>query len=387
MIEKKLFSQLSSQRQFSQKLVPWIAFGGLLTLAFIVVAPFLVPLAWAGILSYASWPIASRLRQWSNGRDTMAASISTALAAIVLFLPLIWLAWIAQKELANAYPVLQAFFAAPLHVPEKLQNIPWLGEWLKQQADILANPQGISAFIKAWLATHTNDVATLAGGVGKNLVKLIFVIIILFFFYRDGPRIVTELRHVLARFIGPQAHEYLHAAGTTTRAVVYGVLLTAFIQGVLAGLGYWVAGLSSPVIFGVVTAILALIPFCTPLAWGTAGFWLLMQGHTAEAIGVWVWGAAVVSQLDNLLRPMLINSVSPIPFLLVLFGVLGGLLAFGLIGLFIGPIVLAVVWAVWREWTANLKDDKLKDSLLKDSLLKDSQLEYNSEAAPNSDGV
>ena len=81
-----------------------------------------------------------------------------------------------------------------------------------------------------------NDVATLASSIGKNLVKLVFVVIILFFFYRDGARIITELRHVLARFIGSQAHNYLHAAGITTRAVVYGILLTALVQGIAAGL-------------------------------------------------------------------------------------------------------------------------------------------------------
>ena len=89
-----------------------------------------------------------------------------------------------------------------------------------------------------------------------------------------------------------------------------------------------------------------------------------MQGHTTEAIGVWIWGAAVVSQIDNILRPIFINSISPIPFLLVLFGVLGGLLAFGLIGLFIGPIVLAVLWAVWREWTAHLHESEILANML-----------------------
>ena len=366
MPESSIFSR-------TKNLVPWLALAGLAALAFIVIAPFIVPLAWAGVLSYVTWPVAERIRLCCNGRDALAASICTALVAITLFLPLLWLVWLAQQEFANAYSALQAFLAEPLPVVDKLKNLPVLGSWLIHlQESISNNPQGLSAIIKTWLANHVNELAIVAGGIGKNLVKLIFVVIILFFFYRDGARIARELRHVLARFIGVQAHDYLQAAGNTTRAVVYGVLLTALVQGVLAGLGYWVAGLSSPVIFGVVTAILALIPFCTPLAWGTAGFWLLMQGHTAEAIGVWIWGAAVVSQLDNLLRPMLINSVSPIPFLLVLFGVLGGLLAFGLIGLFIGPIVLAVVWAVWREWTANLKDDSLKN---------------NHEAAPNIDGV
>jgi predicted PurR-regulated permease PerM len=340
--------------------VPWLALCGLIILAFIVVAPFFVPLAWAGVISYASWPIATRIRIYCKGRDTLAASICTLLAGLTLFLPLLWLAWLAQKEFVNVYPTLQTFLADPSLVAKSINNLPWLSDWIKQQTDLLTNPQGLTGAVKLWLSTHTNDLAAFAGGLGKSLIKLIFVIVILFFFYRDGARIIIELRHVLARFIGPQVHDYLHAAGVTTRAVVYGVLLTAIIQGMAAGLGYWVAGLSSPVILGIVTAIFALIPFCTPIAWGLAGLWLLMQGQTAEAIGIWIWGAAVVSQLDNVLRPIFISSISPIPFLLVLFGVLGGLLAFGLVGLFIGPIVLSVAWAVWREWTEHLKEDELE---------------------------
>lgn len=343
----------------NKAIVPWLALAGLLGLAFIIVAPFLAPLAWAAILSYASWPIAARLRHYCKGRDTLAAAIATLLAAFTLFLPLLWLAWLAQQELSHVYAAIQTFLAAPINVPAAVKNLPWFGDWLQQQALVMANPQGLSDAVKLWLAAHVNDVALFAGGIGKNLVKLIFVVIILFFFYRDGSRIISELRHVLARFIGPQVHGYLHAAGITTRAVVYGVLLTALIQGIAAGLGYWVAGLSSPVIFGVITAMFALIPFCTPLAWGGAGLWLLMQGHAAEAVGVWLWGALVVSQLDNVLRPIFISSVSPVPFLLVLFGILGGLLAFGLVGLFIGPIILTVAWAVWREWTAHLQESEI----------------------------
>ena len=340
--------------------MPWLALAGLLILAFIVITPFIVPLLWASILCFASWPAATRIRMWCNNRDTLAACISTSLAAITLFLPLIWLAWLAQQELTNAYPALQAFLAAPQQVPAFIKNLPWLGEWLNswlmQHAALITQSGGVSIAIKTWISSHVGDITALAGGVGKNLIKMLFVVIILLFFYRDGARIMQQVKHVLARFIGPQTHDYLHAAGTTTRAVVYGVLLTAAIQGMVAGLGYWVAGISSPVIFGIVTAMLALIPFCTPLAWGSAGLWLLMQGNTAEAIGIWIWGAAVVSQLDNVLRPIFISSVSAIPFLLVLFGVLGGLLAFGLVGLFLGPVILTVVWSVWREWTTHLDD-------------------------------
>ena len=351
----------------NKNLVPWFALAGLLILAFVVITPFIVPLLWASILCFASWPAAARIRVWCNHRDTMAACICTLFAAITLFLPLIWLAWLAQQELTNAYPALQAFLTEPLQIPAFIKNLPWLGDWLNsllaQHTALITQPNGVSTAINTWLVSHVSDITALAGGVGKNLVKMLFVVIILFFFYRDGARIMHQIKHVLARFIGPQVHGYLHAAGTTTRAVLYGVLLTAFIQGIVAGIGYWVAGISSPVIFGIVTAILALIPFCTPLAWGFAGLWLLMQGNTAEAIGIWIWGAAVVSQFDNFLRPIFISSVSAIPFLLVLFGVLGGLLAFGLVGLFLGPVILTVVWSLWREWAAHLKQDVQENEL------------------------
>ena len=341
----------------SRRIVPWLALVGLALLAFMVVTPFLVPIAWAGILAYASWPVAMRIRRWCKNRDTLAASLTTLLAALTLFIPLLWLIWLAQQELRQVYPALQTLLANPPPLPESLKTLPWFGEWFTQQhTQLIAHPQGLGAALKTWVSTNGQDLASIAGNVGKNLVKLIFVIVILFFFYRDGARIVAELRQVLTRFIGVQVHDYLHAAGTTTRAVVYGILLTAFVQGIVAGLGYWVAGLNSPVLFGVLTMMLALIPFCTPLAWGSAGLWLLLQGETGAAIGVWLWGAIVVSQLDNFLRPLFISSVSPVPFLLVLFGVLGGLFAFGLVGLFIGPIVLTVAWAVWREWTVHLDD-------------------------------
>jgi predicted PurR-regulated permease PerM len=355
---KNLILQNQTNQKFtSQKLVPWLAMGSLLMLAFVVVSPFLVPLAWAGILSYASWPLAQRIRHLCKGRDTLAAIISTILAALTLFLPLLWLAWLAQQELTRLYPVLLQYLSASTPLPEALKDVPWLGAWLTEL--LKDNPQGLTGIAKSLLADNANALANIASGISKNVAKFVLALLILFFFYRDGARILLELRHVLAKFIGPNIHGYLHAAGSTARAVVYGVLLTALVQGFVAGLGYWVAGLSSPVMFGVLTAILALIPFCTPIAWGSAGLWLLMQGQTTAAIGVWIWGAVVVSQLDNILRPIFISNVSAIPFLLVLFGVLGGLLAFGLIGLFIGPIILAVLWAVWREWTTHLQDEPL----------------------------
>lgn len=339
------------------RLAPFLALACLGLVVALILAPFLAPLAWAGVLAYASWPMTAWLRKRCGGRETLAASLATALATLTLCAPLLWLLWIGQQEVGRIYPAALALLRTPPELPEYMRSTPWLGPWLTEQRNLLlSDPQGMAETVQGWLGAHARVAAELAGGVGRNLVKLLLTLVIVFFFYRNGPRIVDELRHVLIRFIGPRANGYLSAAGGTTRAVVYGILFTALAQGLVAGLGYWVAGLSSPVTLGALTALVALIPFATPLAWGGAGAWLLFQGEPGAAIGVWIWGAAVVSQLDNFLRPLFISSAGTIPFLLVLFGVLGGTMAFGLVGLFTGPIVLAIAWAVWREWVEHLDD-------------------------------
>ena len=172
----------------------------------------------------------------------------------------------------------------------------------------------------------------------------------MFFLYRSGDALLDQTRRVLHRAIGPRVDHYLHAVGATTRAVVFGLVLTALAQGSLAGLGYAVAGVEGPVLLGALTALLALLPFGAPLVWVPAGVWLLMNGQVVAGVGLLAWGALVVSWIDNLIRPLVISNATDIPFLLVMFGVLGGLAAFGLVGIFVGPVVLAVVLAVWREW-------------------------------------
>ena len=143
------------------------------------------------------------------------------------------------------------------------------------------------------------------------------------------------------------------------RRVVYGLLLAAFAQGLLAGLGYWVAGVNAPAFWGAATALIALIPFGAPLIWVSIGLWLLLRGDVGAGIGLLLWGALAISWIDNLVRPLIISGVAKIPILIVLCGVLGGLAAFGLIGLFVGPVILAVLLELWREWTAKPADQSV----------------------------
>ena len=325
---------------------------GLAAAVYVVLSPFMAAVAWAAILAYISWPGYIRLRRRLGERRNVAALCMTVLVAVVLIVPIMGFVVMLQSEFMNGvHLVTDRLLRGDLHLPGWVARLPWLGnelqDWLTRAN---ADPDGIKLQLQQFLASFRSEVVSVLGGVGRNLVKFGFALLTLFFLYRDGERALAQLRQVLADMIGPRIHGYFDAIGTTTRAVLYGIVLTALAQGVLAGLGYWVAGVNSPLAMAVFTATIALIPFGTPFVWGSLSVWLYMNGHHAEAIGLFLWGALVVSWVDNLIRPLVISGATRIPFVLVMFGVLGGLAAFGLIGLFMGPLILAVALAVWREW-------------------------------------
>lgn len=336
----------------TRRVILALFFGGLMLLSYQVLQPFLVPAAWAGIIAYVTWPLHVRLRTLLRGRDSLSALLMSLLLATAFILPLLLMAGLLRVEATTAYQALAARLAqGPIQPPEFLQRIPWLGEQLQGLLSQLGGDrETLNAQLAQWVEPALGQLGQIAGGVGRNLAKLGFALLTVFFLYRDGERVIDQLHQVLRRMLGDRVERYLAATGNTTRAVVYGIVLTALVQGLLAGIGYWVAGVNAPVLLAVLTALLALVPFGTPLVWGSVGVWLLFGGDTVAGIGLLLWGGLVVSSVDNVIRPIVISGATRIPFLLVLFGVLGGLAAFGLIGLFLGPVILAVLMAVWQEW-------------------------------------
>lgn len=161
----------------------------------------------------------------------------------------------------------------------------------------------------------------------------------------------------MRNIIGDRIDHHIDSIASTTQAVVYGIGLTALAQALLAGVGYAFAGAPNPILLTLITFVVALIPFGTPFAWGGVVVWLLSQGHTTEGIGLGLWGMLVISWVDNLIRPIVISGATKIPFIIIFIGVLGGLTAFGFVGLFIGPVVLAIGLTVWREWISQHKNE------------------------------
>ncbi len=325
-------------------------------LTFWVLSPFLAALAWAGILAYVTWPLHVRLCRRLPGRDSLAALLMTLGVAATLLLPLAWVMFTLAGDVAAVSASFKQLATQGLP-PLPAGILAWPGgEWLAEQyRRVQADPAWVRAQVAALGLTDVASLKVVLGGVGRNVAKFGLAVFALFFLYRHGDSVLVQFRGVATRWLGDSARGYILAVGVTVRAVVFGIVLTALAQGVLAGLGYWVAGVSAPVLWGVITALVSLIPFVGPVVWIGLALGLLAHGETQAALGLFLWGALVVSWVDNLIRPLVISGPTRIPFLLVFLGVLGGLNAFGLIGLFLGPVLLAVSVAIWREWLVHAR--------------------------------
>ena len=327
---------------------------GLLLLAFQVLQPFIVPVIWAVILAYVTWPAHERLVALFRGQRGPAALVMTLLLATLIIAPIVWLVVLVQTEVVDAYRELTVLLSRGIKLPDMVLELPLVGEWLRDWlARVSANPDELLNEVRGFLDRSSGEVGGVIGGVGRNVVKLVIALLSLYFMFRNGHVLAAQISKGLHQFLGSRVDHYLVAIGDTVKAVVYGLLLAALAQGTLAGVGYWFAGLEAPVFLAALTFLVALIPFVVPFMWGGASLWLLVNGETGAAIGLFVWGLTAVSWIDNIVRPLVISGATQIPFLLVMFGVLGGLTAFGLVGLFIGPVILAVLIAVWREWLAE----------------------------------
>ncbi|NNG81188.1 AI-2E family transporter [Acinetobacter sp. ANC 5378] len=335
-----------------QKVLLFGLFFILLFLSFNVLKYFIVPVLWAAIIAYMTWPWYQWIYRKSGSRATLSATIMISLIILLIGIPLTFGIFMLQHEGRNLYYELQKqVFSGHLNVPQFIRDLPFIGKEISRTLnDINTDPNSIVQNVSIWIQGHLNYGRFVLNEIGKNVVKLCFAVLSLFFFYRDGQTILNQVSKALEMIIGPRIHHYLDTISETTRAVVYGVGLTAVAQAILAGLSYFVAGVPNPMVLTIVTFLLALIPFGTPIAYGSVALWLFSQGQTMEAIGVMVWGVCIVSTSDNVIRPLVISGATQIPFLLIMFGVLGGIASFGLVGLFIGPVILAVLLAIWREW-------------------------------------
>ncbi len=333
-------------------LIPRVFLIGLLLLSYQVLTPFFISVIWAFIIAYITWLPYCKLRQQLNGNSTLSAALMTGLITMVILLALFWLVSSLQQDIKAAYQTLvNTFNQRVFRLPELITRLPWLAHYLQPWLEQLNNDRtglitSLVTYGKQWLGQF----AQFLGGIGGSLMKLGVVLVTVFFCFRDGEAALLQLRSGVINFLGDAQNVYLQAVGDTTRAVVYGLVLAAMGQGFLAGLGYLVAGVQAPMLLGVMTALLALIPMGAMLVWLPISLFLMLSGQFITGMGLLLWGFFAVSTVDNIIRPIVISGTSKVPFLVVLFGVFGGLMAFGAVGLFLGPVILSVLLSVWQAW-------------------------------------
>ncbi|WP_158153725.1 AI-2E family transporter [Pseudomonas sp.] len=320
-----------------------------------VMAPFISALLWGAILAYASWPLMRLLTRWLNGRETLAASILTLGWILLVILPLVWLGFNLADHIRDAIAFVRDVQVDGLPAaPDWLVALPLVGPRLAAWWDTL-DQQGAALMVsvKPYLGQVGNWLLARSAQIGGGILELTLSLVFVFFFYRDGPRLAAFVLRLLERLVGERAEYYLELVAGTVQRVVNGVIGTAAAQAVLALIGFLIAGIPGALVLGIVTFLLSLIPMGPPLAWIPATAWLVWKSEYGMAVFLGVWGTFIISGVDNVLKPYLISRGGDLPLVIVLLGVFGGLLAFGFIGLFIGPTLLAIGYSLLLDWTRS----------------------------------
>lgn len=372
---------------------------GALTLLLIgcvlVMRPFMSALMWAAVLAFTLWPIQTRLVQWLKGRNTLAAGLMTGGITLVLVLPFLIIGLnLAGDVRALGVAVGKWVDKGPPSAPPWVEKLPVVGRQAKglwmdftnetaqvvallrsEEASLATNapplppskavqtgtgsptgePQGLgksrlAQALKRAISSAKSTLLAASLAVGRGLMEVALSVFMAFFLLRDGGVIADRVSAGLGRIAGKRGGRLLTVAGNTVRGVVYGILGTALVQGVAAGVGFAIAGVPGAALLGLLTFFLSVVPAGPPLLWIPAAIWLYSQVGTGWCIFMVIWGIGV-SSLDNVVKPWLISQGSNMPFVLIFCGVLGGALAFGVIGVFLGPTLLAVAYRLIDEWS------------------------------------
>ena len=327
----------------------------LLVGCFMVLQPFVTAIVWAAVLCATMWPFFVRVCRWFGGRVSLAALAMVILIALTVLAPFVVVGvTIAENADRVVDAVRSAIENGPPDPPPWVAGLPVVGEYLATTWATFAHDTA-RLLVEARSFVEPAKKVLLSGGtlVLSGVLQLMLSVLIAFFFFRDGDAVIGRAHGAIERLGGERGHRLATVATATVRGVVIGILGTALAQGVLMAIGLSLAGIKAAPLLGLVTFFLSPVPIGPPLVWIPASLWLINQGATGWGIFLLLWGFLVVSSVDNVLKPLLISRGSDLPFVLVLLGVLGGAVAFGFIGVFLGPVLLAVGFALLKEWAAT----------------------------------
>ncbi|HET9024998.1 MAG TPA: AI-2E family transporter [Burkholderiaceae bacterium] len=318
---------------------------------FLVLQPFLSALLVAGVLAIATWPLYRRIHAAMGGRSTWSAAVMMLLILVLVVIPITFLTGAAADQLPALFNLVKGWFAGGVKVPEQLKGIPVVGERIYDQLMLLVSDKDqLTALAQRALEPAGKLSVAAVRTLGDGILQLLLVTFIVFFYYRDGHRVAELIGRISGRISGEMSAEVLNIIVSTTRSVFIGIVGTAAAQGLAAFVGFLIAGVPAAFLLSVGTFVLSVVPMGPVLLWGGAAVWLYLQGETGWAIFRVIWGAVIISSIDNFLKPLLIARGSTLSLGLIFLGVLGGVIAFGFIGVILGPVLLALGIALGREW-------------------------------------
>jgi predicted PurR-regulated permease PerM len=320
----------------------------------VVLYPFFTSILWAAILAFSTWPVYQWLKHRLKINGIAASMIMVVICTLALVLPFALIGPDSAKAISDLRVQFDSWIQNGLPpAPDWLQNVPFAGAELVDRWNIwAADLTGLTDAIRPYAGSIAEHGFNLLFGLAGGVARIMLALFIAFFFWLSGDKISVHLRAGLLRIAGPRGSRMIDVAGRAVRGTVYGIIGTSIVQGVLTGIGLSIAGVGRPIILGTIAGFLSVLPIGPPLVWGGAAVWLYANHHTGKAIFLVAWGIILVSGSDSLIRPYFIARGARIPFLLTLLGVLGGAVAFGLLGVFLGPTLLAIGYSLVTEFVA-----------------------------------
>jgi len=332
-----------------------IVLAALLALAGLwILRDFIPAIAWAVVLAIALWPLYGRLQLLFPSRNSRLAAplLLTLVVGVVFIAPLVLLGIAVARETHFVVGLIIAARRNGIDAPEWVPQLPFIGstvaDWWREN---LSDPIMAEALFGRLNKVLAGSAREYGGEVVHRLIIFLFTLLTLFFLFRNGSKLVEDLRVLSDRLIGARGEQIGRHMVDAVHGTVVGLVLVGLAEGVVLGIVYIAVGLPYPASVGAVTGVLAVIPFGAPLIYTLAALYMLSIGKTLGAIVIFVAGNIVVFVADHFVRPVLIGGSARLPFLWVLFGLLGGLETLGFIGLFVGPAIMAALIALWREWT------------------------------------
>lgn len=334
------------------RLIGLIALGGLAIACLLVLRPFISALLWAAILAFTTWPACRFLRDRAGFSAGFAAGLMVLALFLVIVVPIVLATPTRREDIEALQGGIERLITESLpSLGAWLRTLPYVGDsiggWLGGfQSDV----EGVTALLRPYAGNIAQNALAILLAALSGLAEMLLAILLAFFLFRDGPAIAARAESLLVRMGGERGRQMTMLAANVTRSVVFGVLGTALAQGVLAGVGFAIAGVPQAMLLAVVTGAIAIFPVGAPLVWIPVTIWLLTEGHTGWAIFMALYGTFAISGIDNVLRPAMISRGADLPFLLTILGAFGGVFAFGFLGLFLGPVLLAVGFRLMIEF-------------------------------------